>query len=71
MVRFLRMTERQAIDRVAKFWLAENDYLRELPQPARPERVIRVYITYRHPCAQLRAFWSSYRLVEPEPTCDP
>jgi hypothetical protein len=72
-VRFLGMTEKQAIDRVAALLLAHNEYLRE---DARRRGLKDWQLAWRgrghlHPCQQLHDMWAIYRGSDPEPACDP
>ena len=72
MIRFLGMTERQAIDRLARLFLDVNATFVEYAQSLRlGSRPTAWPVSYLHPCAQLKALWTSYALGDPQPACEP
>jgi hypothetical protein len=73
MVRFLGMTEREAIDRVAALLVEYREALRygERTFATKDWRVVWHNRQHLHPCEQLQAFWASYALADPAPSCDP
>ena len=73
MVRFLGMTEREAIDRLANLLLEYREALRlsERLASTRDWRVVWYGRPHLHPCEQLRALWASYSLADQQPPCDP
>jgi len=73
MVRFLDMTEVEAVDRLASLLIAHNEYLRE---DARRRGLTDWRLAWRgrilsHPCEQLRLLWADYSRSDPQPACDP
>jgi len=71
-VRFLGLTERQAVDRLAALLAAHNESLRESARRAGLKDWRLAWPTrYLHPCEQLRQLWTSYALPDPQPMCDP
>jgi hypothetical protein len=62
LVRVMGLTERDAIDSVAAYFVEANR--------ARGGYALGVPADYEHPCEQLRKFWSSYLLSDPPPRCE-
>jgi hypothetical protein len=71
MVRFLGMSEREAVGRFGGYFIGINDrllaHVEFAKEYGRLDPVLRV--GHPHPCEQLKDLWSHFAISDPQPTC--
>ena len=71
MVRFMGMTEREAVERFASYFAKVNDEMRKADRVPYYNR-LGPYLPFGHPhpCDQLRDLWLHFGMAEPQPKCE-